>query len=856
MSTFNAFVNIPGTSGFNSTPILEGDNITFVIDVNGITIHSTGGGGTGGGGASVSNIPYDATTWDGVTTIAPSKNAVRDFFETLGSAAFTSSSAYDASGAAATAQSNAEAYTDSSIAGLSSVYDPLGAAASKVSDTAYDATTWNGVTTVAPSKNAVRDYLVTLGTAAFINFDGAYSSLTGIPSTFAPSTHASSHASGGGDPITIAESQVTNLTTDLAAKAPLASPTLTGTPAAPTASGGTNTTQIATTAFVQAALSGVASGLNFKGVTDCSTNPNYPSAVKGDLYIVSVAGKIGGGSGISVEVGDWYLATADNAGGTEASVGTSWGHMEHNLVGALLASNNLSDLASASTARTNLGLGTLATQSGTFSGTSSGTNTGDQTNISGNAATVTTNANLTGEVTSTGNAAVLDKTAITNRTADASPDAAADYVLTYDASATALKKVLLQDIPAGTLGITSLSAAEVAVADEIPEYNASATANKKITVAKLFGLARHLNGHRVTPQTGVSKIITDSTAVTTLYLTPHESDDMCLYDGTRWVLFTGLNGGSDLSVKLTDAQTGTTHNGTKVIDGLTSTAQLVRGMQVTGTNVGAAAVISSIDSATQVTVSVNSTGSASNTITFKLVNATGYNLFLVYNAGTPRLQFGAQWSGNTQADSVAKLNGVLVNTAAVASGDSNSIPANQGRLVATMYTSSTVGQTQCKFGGTTSQVGGSWLVANVDNQESVKLAVIDTTDSWAYGTDTVRQANGSTGNQCEFVLAKAGDEVTADLRSQVLIGSNVARPAKNGCGVDSTNAFSGLVQIGYNAGSSVAIAPCSGAYESTQLAVGYHFISWLEKGADGTSTFEGDNGGNGCQSGMYVTIKA
>jgi len=40
-------------------------------------------------------------------------------------------------------------------------------------------------------------------------------------------------------------------------------------------------------------------------------------------------------------------------------------------------------------------------------GNLSGTNTGDQTNISGNAATVTTNANLTGHVTSTGNAAVL-----------------------------------------------------------------------------------------------------------------------------------------------------------------------------------------------------------------------------------------------------------------------------------------------------------------------------------------------------------------------------------------------------------------------------------------------------------------
>ena len=53
--------------------------------------------------------------------------------------------------------------------------------------------------------------------------------------------------------LTITESQVTNLTTDLAAKAPLASPALTGTPTAPTATAGTNTTQIATTAFVTAA---------------------------------------------------------------------------------------------------------------------------------------------------------------------------------------------------------------------------------------------------------------------------------------------------------------------------------------------------------------------------------------------------------------------------------------------------------------------------------------------------------------------------------------------------------------------------------------------------------------------------
>lgn len=54
--------------------------------------------------------------------------------------------------------------------------------------------------------------------------------------------------------IAIAESQVTNLISDLALKAPLASPALTGIPTAPTAAPGTNTTQLASTAFVTAAI--------------------------------------------------------------------------------------------------------------------------------------------------------------------------------------------------------------------------------------------------------------------------------------------------------------------------------------------------------------------------------------------------------------------------------------------------------------------------------------------------------------------------------------------------------------------------------------------------------------------------
>ncbi|NTW31352.1 MAG: hypothetical protein HGB12_01735 [Bacteroidetes bacterium] len=59
---------------------------------------------------------------------------------------------------------------------------------------------------------------------------------------------------------------------------------------------------------------------------------------------------------------------------------------------------------------------TLPATTGTLvtgGGTASGTNTGDQINISGNAATVTTNANLTGDITSVGNATTIAAKAVT-----------------------------------------------------------------------------------------------------------------------------------------------------------------------------------------------------------------------------------------------------------------------------------------------------------------------------------------------------------------------------------------------------------------------------------------------------------
>ena len=83
-----------------------------------------------------------------------------------------------------------------------------------------------------------------------------------------------------------------NVQTQIDAKAALASPSLTGTPTAPTASSGTNTTQLATTAFVESAVNGLgaASALTTHAALRSSQTvfghaKIYTSG--GDLYIVT-----------------------------------------------------------------------------------------------------------------------------------------------------------------------------------------------------------------------------------------------------------------------------------------------------------------------------------------------------------------------------------------------------------------------------------------------------------------------------------------------------------------------------------------------------------------------------------------
>lgn len=73
--------------------------------------------------------------------------------------------------------------------------------------------------------------------------------------------------------------------------------------------------------------------LIFKGTIDCGANPNYPTADAGHVYLVSVAGKIGGAAGPDVEIGDMIICHVDSsASGDHATVGANWSILQKSAV--------------------------------------------------------------------------------------------------------------------------------------------------------------------------------------------------------------------------------------------------------------------------------------------------------------------------------------------------------------------------------------------------------------------------------------------------------------------------------------------------------------------------------------------
>lgn len=156
------------------------------------------------------------------------------------------------------------------------------------------------------------------------------------------------------------DTEFTAIASAVASKSDINSPTFTGTPAAPTASSATNTTQLATTAFVKTVVTELALG---------NMSTQAKSAV--DITGGTITGvTLTGITDLAVAEGGTGASTAANArtnlGVTATGADTTYAYR----------ANNLSDLSSASTARTNLGLGSIATQNANSVSISGGSITG------------------------------------------------------------------------------------------------------------------------------------------------------------------------------------------------------------------------------------------------------------------------------------------------------------------------------------------------------------------------------------------------------------------------------------------------------------------------------------------------
>jgi len=130
--------------------------------------------------------------------------------------------------------------------------------------------------------------------------------------------------------------------------APKASPALTGTPTAPTAADGTNTTQIATTAFVQSAVAqglSVSDAMVYKGtITLGATSPGglTVAADKGHTYKVVANGttKEGYVDGVKVEAGDMVICNTDSTAAATSSnystIAAKWDFVQGNTDGVVV----------------------------------------------------------------------------------------------------------------------------------------------------------------------------------------------------------------------------------------------------------------------------------------------------------------------------------------------------------------------------------------------------------------------------------------------------------------------------------------------------------------------------------------
>lgn len=194
-----------------------------------------------------------------------------------------------------------------------------------------------------------------------------WGNITNKPSTFPPSYHTHS------------QSDITGLLADLGSKASLTSPVFAGSPTVPTAPPGTNTPQIASTAFVMDAVGSIEGGGGGGGTTDWADITGKPATFPYAVPIpqADVAGLVAGLAAKADLAGATFTgkvtvpaAAAGNAG---LNIGVSGGVPSSPVDGDIWVSSNVLNYRDGATTRQAVAHNTAQTITGnkTFSGTTS-----------------------------------------------------------------------------------------------------------------------------------------------------------------------------------------------------------------------------------------------------------------------------------------------------------------------------------------------------------------------------------------------------------------------------------------------------------------------------------------------------
>jgi len=440
--------------------------------------------------------------------------------------------------------------------------------------------------------------------------------------------------------------------------------------------------------------SSIAGSVTYKGTWDAATNSptlaNPPaSTTKGWYYVVSVAGTR---FGIEFAVGDWIISNGSIWQKVDLtdSVSSVFGR-----TGAVVATTGDYSASQIS------GLGSLATQNGTFSGTSSGTNTGDQS------------ISITGDATAAASAGVLT------------------------ATVTKINGTSLAGLATGILkNTTTTGVPSIAVAADFPTLNQNTTG----TASNVTGTVAVANGG-----TGST---TASGARTNLGL-----GSLATQNGTFSGTSSGTNTG-DQTISITGDVTASGSTGA-----LTATVGKINGVALIGLGTGilknstvtgqpGIAVASDFP-----TLNQNTTGTASNVTGVVAVanGGTGASTLTGYVKGSGTSALTASSTiPNTDVSGLGTMSTQAASSVAITGGSINNTPIgastpNTGAFT-TLTASTPIGTASGGTGVNTTPSNGQVLIGNGTGYTANTLtAGSGITITNASGSITVAAAGGVTG---------------------------------------------------------------------------------------------------------------